>query len=264
MVESVRAWHPAVPDVREVLHATFDHAYPAHTHDAWTVLLIDSGVVAFELGREAHRAAPGSIALLPPGVAHDGQSAVRDSAYRKRVLYLEPEWLPRGMPSVAVGRPTIGTRSAVSAVRRIHGALGSPGDLLAAEHWVHALRHDLLGHLGSPVDEIRDAPLARRLRELLDDRLTETFTLAEAGGELGANPSHLIRAFSQAYGIAPHRYVTGRRVDRARRLLLDGRTAAESAVLAGFHDQAHLTRHFRRTLGTTPGAFARAAGAGAA
>ncbi|ERK69781.1 AraC-like ligand binding domain protein, partial [Leifsonia aquatica ATCC 14665] len=111
MVESVRAWHPAVPDVREVLHATFDHAYPAHTHDAWTVLLIDSGVVAFELGREAHRAAPGSIALLPPGVAHDGQSAVRDSAYRKRVLYLEPEWLPRGMPSVAVGRPTIGARS---------------------------------------------------------------------------------------------------------------------------------------------------------
>lgn len=264
MVESVRAWHPPVPSVREVLHATFHHAYPAHTHDAWTVLLVDSGVVAFELGRATHRAASDSFALLPPGVAHDGQSAVRDAAYRKRVLYLEPDWLPRGTPSVAVGRPTVRAGSSVAAVRRIHAALASPGDLLAAEHWVHALRNDLLGHLGAPAPARADAPLARRLRELLDDRLTETFTLAEAGEVLGANASHLIRAFSRAYGIAPHRYVTGRRVDRARRLLLDGRSAAESAVLAGFHDQAHLTRHFRRTLGTTPGAFARAAGQGAA
>nr|WP_310206490.1 helix-turn-helix domain-containing protein [Paenarthrobacter nitroguajacolicus] len=45
-------------------------------------------------------------------------------------------------------------------------------------------------------------------------------------------------------------------MDRARRLLLDGRPAAEAAVEAGFHDQSHLTRHFRRVLGTTPGAFA--------
>ncbi|MFF2050946.1 AraC family transcriptional regulator [Leifsonia sp. NPDC058194] len=264
MVESVHAWHPEVPSVREVLHATFDHAYPAHTHDAWTVLLIDAGVVAFDLGRRAHRAAPGSIALLPPGVAHDGQSAIQDSGYRKRVLYLEPAWLPQRMPSAAVDRPTVGAPSTVAAVRRIHAAVASPGDLLAAEHWVLALRHDLLGHLGAAVPDIRDAPLARRLRELLDDRLTETFTLAEAGRLLGAHPSHLVRVFSQTYGIAPHRYVTGRRIDRARRLLLDGRFAAESAVLAGFHDQAHLTRHFRRTLGATPGAFARAAAVGAA
>ena len=58
-----------------------------------------------------------------------------------------------------------------------------------------------------------------------------------------------------AYGIAPYAYVTGQRVDRARRLLLDGRSASEAAVEAGFHDQAHLTRHFKRVLGTTPGVF---------
>lgn len=65
-----------------------------------------------------------------------------------------------------------------------------------------------------------------------------------------------MRAFSRAYGIAPHGYVTGRRIDRARRLLLAGMSPADTAAMVGFHDQAHLTRHFRRTLGTTPGAFA--------
>ena len=60
-----------------------------------------------------------------------------------------------------------------------------------------------------------------------------------------------------AFGIAPHQYLTSRRVDRARRLLLDGRPPGEVAALTGFHDQSHLTRHFRRLVGVTPGRYAR-------
>ena len=91
---------------------------------------------------------------------------------------------------------------------------------------------------------------------MLDDRLVESFTIAEAAAELGAHRSHLVRVFTTTFGIAPHRYVIGERVDRARRLFLAGHTPAEAAAESGFHDQAHLTRHFRSTLGTTPGVFA--------
>jgi AraC-like DNA-binding protein len=38
-------------------------------------------------------------------------------------------------------------------------------------------------------------------------------------------------------------------------LLLEGEPIADVAVAVGFHDQAHLTRHFRRHVGTTPGRF---------
>jgi AraC-like DNA-binding protein len=240
-----------------VLHATFDHhAYPAHTHDDWTVLLIDDGAVAYDLDRAAHHATPASITLLPPGVPHDGRSAIEGKGFRKRVVYLESEWLPASAPDAAATHPTLLAPDSIAAVRQIHAALRSPADVMAAEHWVLVFRQQVLAHLGSPMQTVRDAPLARRLRELLDDRLLETFTIAEAARLLGAHPSHLVRVFSGAYGIAPHRYVTSRRVDRARRLLLDGHPPAEAAVHAGFHDQAHLTRHFRRILGTTPGAFA--------
>ena len=67
-----------------------------------------------------------------------------------------------------------------------------------------------------------------------------------------AHPAHLVRAFSREYGMPPHRYLTGRRVDLARRYLLDGHPPAEVATLAGFYDQSHLNRHFRRMLGVTP------------
>jgi AraC-like DNA-binding protein len=262
MVDSVRAWHPDVPGVREVLHATFDrHAYPAHTHDDWTVLLIDDGAVTYDLDRTAHHATPATVALLPPGVPHDGRSAIPGRGFRKRVLYLESGWLPGRAADAAARRPELLDPAATTVVRRVHAALGSPGDAMAAEHGVLELARTVLDRSPGARRAAPDAPLARRLRQMLDERLTETFTLAEAGELLGAHPSHLVRVFSQTYGIAPHRYVTGRRVDRARRLLLRGQTPAESAIAAGFHDQAHLTRHFRRILGTTPGVFSAAAGA---
>ncbi|MEK8105021.1 AraC family transcriptional regulator [Micromonospora sp. M12] len=50
----------------------------------------------------------------------------------------------------------------------------------------------------------------------------------------------------------PHSYLTGRRVELARRLLLAGQRPVEAAVAAGFFDQAHLTRHFRRFVGVSP------------
>lgn len=257
MGNSVRAWHPAVPYVREVLHATFeDHSYPSHTHADWTVLLIDEGAVTYELDRTEHQARPSSITLLPPHVPHDGRSSLGGASFRKRVLYLSEDWLPTAAADAALARPMLVGPAGVATLTGIHAALTSPGDLLAAEGGLLAL-HDLVRtHLGAPPSATRDAPLARRLRELLDDRLFESLTIAEAARALDVHPGHLVRAFSKAYGIAPYRYVTGRRVDRARRLLLDGLSAAEAAVQSGFHDQSHLTRHFKRMLGTTPGAFA--------
>jgi AraC-like DNA-binding protein len=81
--------------------------------------------------------------------------------------------------------------------------------------------------------------------------------LAEAAETLRAHPVHLVRSFTAAYGIAPHAYLVGRRVDVARRLLLRGRTGAQAAADAGFYDQAHLTRVFRRYLGHDAGPLRR-------
>jgi hypothetical protein len=62
--------------------------------------------------------------------------------------------------------------------------------------------------------------------------------------------------FSRRFGIAPHRYLLARRIDAARGRLLDGEPIAQVATGVGFHNQAHLTRHFKRHVGTTPGRYA--------
>ncbi|NUU23422.1 MAG: helix-turn-helix transcriptional regulator, partial [Streptomycetaceae bacterium] len=161
-------------------------------------------------------------------------------------------------------------------IDQLHGVLAAPGrdhgrDDLEAAGRLALIRERLLGHFGrgahrrdpSPgraAEPVRPDPrLARKLRELLDARVPSGLTLDEASGMLHAHPAHLVRAFTRAYGIPPHRYLTGRRIDLARRLLLAGHRPAEVATLAGFFDQPHFTRHFRRMLGTTPAAYARRA-----
>jgi len=145
-------------------------------------------------------------------------------------------------------------------VGQLHTALAHAGDELEAESRLTFIGERLRSQLrpSAGADTPRSDPvLARRLRELLDERVVDGLTLDEAAGLVHAHPAHLVRAFSAAYGIAPHQYLNSRRVDRARRLLLDGRSPGEVATATGFFDQSHLTRHFRKLVGVTPGRYAK-------
>jgi AraC family transcriptional regulator len=64
------------------------------------------------------------------------------------------------------------------------------------------------------------------------------------------------RQFRESFGRTPHAYVVERRIDRARRLLVQSSLPIkEVASVCGFADQAHMTRVFQTHLHTTPAAL---------
>jgi AraC-like DNA-binding protein len=246
--------------VREVFHARFvEHRYPPHTHDTWTLLVVDEGAIRYDLDREAHGSTQGIVTVLPPHVVHDGRAA-HQAGFRKRVLYVETSELGEHLVGPAVDHPTIRDPWLRGAIDRLHHRLDARDDVLGGESALAMVVERLQGHLGTDARTEHQPPdprLADRLRQLLDAHLFEPLTLRSAAMALEANPTHLVRSFSGAYGISPHAYVIGRRVDTARARLLEGRPAATVAVETGFHDQAHLSRHFARHVGTTPGRYGR-------
>ncbi|MEU5766635.1 helix-turn-helix transcriptional regulator [Streptomyces asoensis] len=256
--QEVSAWRPAVPGVVEVFHAHFtEYAYPMHVHEAWTLLIVDDGAVRYDLDRHEHGTPHDTVSLLPPHVPHNGSPAT-SGGFRKRVLYLDADVLGEDLIGAAVDAPDLRDPVLRRRVGQLHSALARPGDELEADSRLTLIGERLRKHLRTGRDTApprRDPVLAGRLRELLDARVVEGLTLDEAAGVVQAHPAHLVRAFSTAYGIAPHQYLTARRVDLARRLLLDGRPPGDVAAAAGFYDQAHLTRHFRKLVGVTPGRY---------
>lgn len=250
--------------ISEVLHARFDaHAYPVHTHDTWDLMLLDDGVVDFALDRTRHGATDaGRVVLLPPGVPHDGRSVGR-LGFRKRVLYLSTAVLPERLAGTAVDGPILLDPALHDRVHLLHEALrqqGGAGDTLEAESRLAFVRERLLTHLDlrrPPPQDRADHRLAVQLRELLDSRVRTGLSLDEATRVLHAHPTHLVRSFTRAYGLPPHTYLTGKRIERARRLLLAGQRPVDVALAVGFYDQAHLNRHFTRHLGVSPARFGR-------
>jgi AraC-like DNA-binding protein len=98
----------------------------------------------------------------------------------------------------------------------------------------------------------------RRARELIDARLDGTLSLTELARVCDLSVRHFARAFRQSTGQSPHRWLTHRRLEKAK-ALLDGsaQSLAEIAQACGFASQSHFTRVFTRAVGTSPGAWRR-------
>ena len=252
----VRAWRPPIPGIREVLHASLTHDYPLHTHDTWTLFIVDDGAIRYDLEGRAGSEGPTMVSILPPHVVHDGRPATSEG-YRKRVIYLETDALPEHLIGAAVDRPQFPDPSLRAEVARLHDALVCVEDALDAEERTHILIDRLRTSLGDQPAPDPDPPkdLAEATRAYLDAHAFESVTLAEASAQLEASPTQLARAFTAAFGITPHAYVIGRRLDAARTRILDGQPLADVAADVGFYDQAHLTRRFKQFLRVTPGGF---------
>src|SRR6476660_2218403 len=108
---SIRAWKPPIAGIREVLHARFtDHAYPPHTHETWTLFIVDDGAIRNDLDRNPRAAEPSMVSVLQPDVVHYGRPAT-SRVFRKRVLYLETSVLGEHLIGPAVDRPVIAGRA---------------------------------------------------------------------------------------------------------------------------------------------------------
>ena len=97
----------------------------------------------------------------------------------------------------------------------------------------------------------------RRAMEYLRERLGDSITLDDLADYADLDKFHLCRAFRAQVGMPPHTYLTHLRIARAKELLLRGVRASDVAPLVGLYDQAQLTRHFRRLVGTTPARYGK-------
>ena len=98
----------------------------------------------------------------------------------------------------------------------------------------------------------------RRVLDYIEAHLTEEIGLGQLAEEAGLSPYHFSKAFKTSLGVPPWRYVTERRIHRAKELLLDGcRSITEIAHDLGFSSHSHFTDVFRKTTGRAPSRFRR-------
>ncbi len=117
---------------------------------------------------------------------------------------------------------------------------------------------EMLAHLTrkNVTAETRAPKWLRRVVERLNDEFTENISCEELAAEAKVHPVHLASTFRRFYNQTIGEYTQKKRVAHASQLLLDREIPlTEIAYSAGFSDQSHFTRVFKRFTGLTPGAF---------
>lgn len=240
-----------------LMRAASGRSLPRHAHDVYGIGLIDAGGQRSASGRGVVEALQGDVITVNPGEVHDGV-ALQGVPRRWRMLYIAPGLLGTDASSPEWTAPALRDAPVAGLVHALFAVAEQGEDALALEQGLASLLQRVPGN--RPAERVpADAGLVlRRVRERLADALDDPPSLAELAAEAGLSRFQLLRAFSRAFGLPPHGWVVQCRLARVRRCIALGQTLADAALDAGFADQSHMTRHFVRCMGYSPGAYAQA------
>lgn len=240
----------------ERLEAFFSgHGYESHRHDTYAIGRTLSGVQRFHYRGSMRHSLPGGTLVLHPDELHDGEAGTADG-FQYRMIYIEPALIQRMLG----GRPLPFIPGGISADPRLYAAtapllraMDEPFDALEEADALYELAHTLATVGGQRYRrQAFDYQAAERAREYIHSAFHRTITLEELAAVSGRDRWSLSRDFRALFGTSPYRYVTQRRLEHCRRLMLAGGSLVDSALAAGFTDQSHMTRQFTRTIGVSP------------
>jgi AraC-like DNA-binding protein len=206
---------------------------------------------AWRGGRE-HWVRPGDLVAWDASDAHRGASV--DGPWRSRLMIVEADELLTG---VRFPEPVIADRRLARVFASAHAELEAPGAPLAHETVLAEVLLAFVARSAGVRPAGREDRAVRVALEVLGERPERNVPLDELAAAAGVDKYRLLRAFRAQVGMPPHAWLLTRRLRLARRMLEAGAPIAETAAATGFADQSHLTRHFRRSLGFTPGAYRR-------
>jgi len=223
--------------------------YDRHFHDTYAFGIVLRGVERCTVGRALNFYEPGTVPMFNPGEVHDGAPASEDG-WSYRMVYVDASQVAgeRAFPRQA-RRDALARRR----VLRLFDAIDC-GTQLGIEEGLAAALETLLDlkQSGAPASAGLE-----RVRERIDAQCCEPLRLRDLCALAALSPTRLLRSFSAAYGLTPHRYQQARRMAKARRLIAARMPLAEVAAGCGYADQGHLNRWFLRVHGTTPGRYRR-------
>jgi AraC-like DNA-binding protein len=256
--ETSHAW--TVPELGglEVMHASFvRHEFAKHSHETFTVVLIDDGASKYWYRGAQHIVSAGMVSLLNPNEVHTG-TPVTPNGYSQRSLYLGPERLWAGIKPRFFRDSLSADANLYAQIGALHDAI-SRRDELELPTLLDGVTEHLLCLMDARVPQTLPVEMTavRHLRELIGDDPSANIRLEALAASLGSSCAHLSRAFTKAHGLPPHAYRLQLRLEQAKPKLLAGNSAAQVALELGFNSQSHFITQFKRWTGVTPGHYCR-------
>lgn len=239
--------------------------YSRHSHETFSIGAITAGHSTYLNGNAREQVAAGAVVVMNPEEVH-ACNPVDDEAWSYRMLYVDLAWLTALQHSLGFSCNrdfgAFSTKSTADPV--LYAGLNRLGAALADSAAGPLQKHTAAVSFFTQVQQVLNPSKAlprdsnaklRKAAEFISDNCTRSLTLEEICTAADLSASYLIRAFNKRYGMTPHAYLVNRRLQYGQAQLRRGRPIVDVALEAGFADQAHFQRAFKRFLAATPGQY---------
>jgi AraC-like DNA-binding protein len=248
----------SIEDGREV-------CYARHSHETFSIGAVTGGRSVYVNRHEQEWIGAGALVMMNPDDVH-ACNPVADERWSYLMLHVEVEWLTALQHELGFSENHAFCEfSQIMALdpvlfdglNRLHAILvDDDTDTLRKESAAVTFFSHLQQTLNPANLPAHDTSRQlARAAEFIAENCTQSLKLDDVCKAAELSASHLIRAFKQRYGMTPHAYLINRRIQYSRAQLRRGRQIADVALDAGFADQAHLQRTFKRLVAATPGQY---------
>jgi AraC-like DNA-binding protein len=239
--------------------------YPRHWHEEVYLCATLGGTSYLDCRGTSLLTRPGTLAMVAPGDIH----ANRKIGCSFRCIFMEfralqnavEQFMDRNVHELSFRTGLIEDQRTRRRFLTVHHSLEDDEPGLGRDDFAFSFLHELaVRHSTASIPLPRNGNedfAVRRTKQLLDERYAERLSLHELARLMELCAYHLNRSFCQKVGMPPHEYQVQVRIMKAKSFLRLGRSISETALLVGFVDQSHFTRHFKRFVGVTPGKFLR-------
>jgi len=257
---------PAFSDLEFAKVSNQTHVFPRHWNETYVIQVVEQGINECECRGATQRVSIGSILFINPYEIHTGSAAgamplVYCSLYPTPELLIEVASQCRGRSAPLPFFPALIAADARLAKMFVdtHRACEAGVDPLTTqtlllELFALLIRRHSENRIALPALGNENVAV-KRAKEYLTEHFNKNISLTALAKVAYLSPFHLLRSFRKTVGLPPHEYVINLRIQRAKRLLLQGRTLSDAAYETGFCSQSHFNRHFKRIMGIPPGRY---------
>jgi AraC-like DNA-binding protein len=267
-IDTIEVWRPTdLPHLELRRGFGVARPVPRHWHEEYQFCLVQSGSGELKYRGASHLTPPASLFMVHPGEVHSNR-AHQSSGCSYRTMFVGSE-LMRTAAAEVFGRDSsvlpffaatvTSDTDIIEKYLSVHYAMEQPSSALNRENVLVDLLSSLMCRFADRPATARSAGRERRAMKVanayLREHFAENISLTKLAQVAGLSAFHFGRVFAQEFGMPPHAFQTQLRVSRAKLLLRLGWPIAAAACEAGFADQSHLNRHFKRLVEPSPGRY---------
>lgn len=240
--------------------------YAPHSHTQWSMGAITSGFSTFQYREDFYKISEGDLVFMNPHWVH-ACNPINNQPWSYYMMYVDAQWLTQLRIEQGLLDSPVWNDIATATLTEEHWFNGYVGLVKCLMNSKQSLLQkqstlvEFLADLFLDLDDVSEAQVQTTpdvlhlVANTIREKAAEEISLEDLCVLSGYSQGYLIRSFKQYFGLTPHAYQVNARIQLGQQGLKQGKSISEAALDAGFSDQPHFQRTFKKLVAATPSQY---------